>query len=262
LHELYLERVSWLHQQPARVKIIFTLAFILSVSLTPSAAWPAYILYLTLTVSAAILSKIDLGTLTKRALIALPFGLAALPLLFTGADQTLQIGPLTLGYSAAGGLRFISILIKIWLSVQAAILLNATTSFNDLLNGLAQLHMPDIFVAIYSLMWRYLFVIVQEAERMMLARASRSARLPGASRGGNTAAWRASVTGRMAGSLLLRSLERSDRVYLAMQARGYTGRQPESAAEKFSSQEILLVAGVVAILLMILFLGILTGSAV
>lgn len=262
MHELYLERNSWFHQQQARVKIVFTLAFILSVSLTPSAAWPAYILFLTLTVSAAILSRIEIGIILKRALIALPFGLAALPLVFTAADQYIQIGALTVGIHADGLLRFISIMIKIWLSVQAAILLNATTSFNDLLNGLAQLRVPDIFVAIYSLMWRYLFVIVQEAERMMHARACRSARLPGAKRGGNTVFWRAAVTGRMAGSLFLRSLERSDRVYLAMQARGYSGMQPQTAAERFTGQEILLVAGVMMVFLVILFLGIVTGSPV
>lgn len=262
MHELYLERNSWFHQQQARVKIVFTLAFILSVSLTPSAAWPAYILYLTLTISAAILARIEMSTILKRALIALPFGLAALPLIFTAADQTISLGSLVLAYNANGLLRFISIMIKIWLSVQAAILLNSTSSFNDLLNGLAQLRMPEVFVAIYSLMWRYLFVIVQEAERMMHARASRSARLPGAKRGGNTLMWRAAVTGRMAGSLFLRSLERSDRVYLAMQARGYNGAQPQSAAEKFTGQELGLVVVVIMVLLMVLFVGILTGSPV
>jgi len=36
-------------------------------------------------------------------------------------------------------------------------------------------------------------------------------------------AWRARVTGGMAGSLFLRSFERSDRIYAAMAARGYDG---------------------------------------
>jgi cobalt/nickel transport system permease protein len=36
-------------------------------------------------------------------------------------------------------------------------------------------------------------------------------------------AWRAGVAGNMAGQLFLRSYERSDRVYNAMLARGYTG---------------------------------------
>jgi len=39
--------------------------------------------------------------------------------------------------------------------------------------------------------------------------------------------WRARVTGGMAGSLLLRSMERSERVYNAMLSRGYNGDLPE-----------------------------------
>jgi cobalt/nickel transport system permease protein len=40
---------------------------------------------------------------------------------------------------------------------------------------------------------------------------------------GGKLTWRAQVTGAMAGSLFLRSLERSDRIYMAMLARGYDG---------------------------------------
>jgi len=73
-------------------------------------------------------------------------------------------------------------------------------------------------------MWHYLFIIGEEAQRMLRARSSRSgiSRIPSA-RSGGTALWRARVTGEMAGSLFLRSLERSDRVYHAMLARGYNG---------------------------------------
>ncbi|HRQ15330.1 MAG TPA: energy-coupling factor transporter transmembrane component T, partial [Promineifilum sp.] len=77
-------------------------------------------------------------------------------------------------------------------------------------------------VSIIAFMYRYLFVLVEEVERLLRARAARSAQLPGA-RGGGTVGWRAAVTGHMAGQLFVRSLDRSDRVYNAMLARGYTG---------------------------------------
>jgi cobalt/nickel transport system permease protein len=77
-------------------------------------------------------------------------------------------------------------------------------------------------VSIIAFMYRYLFVLVDEVERLLRARTSRSARLPGV-RGGGGLAWRAGVTGHMAGQLLIRSLDRSDRVFQAMQARGYRG---------------------------------------
>ena len=61
------------------------------------------------------------------------------------------------------------------------------------------------------------------ARRLLRARESRSARLPGRP-GGGSIPWRARVAGNMAGQLFLRSYERSDRVYNAMLARGYDGQ--------------------------------------
>ena len=59
--------------------------------------------------------------------------------------------------------------------------------------------------------------------RLHRARQSRSASVAG-HRAGRSVAWRARVTGNMAGQLFLRSYERSDRIYNAMLARGYTGQ--------------------------------------
>jgi cobalt/nickel transport system permease protein len=77
-------------------------------------------------------------------------------------------------------------------------------------------------VAIIGFMYRYLGVISDEAARMNRARASRSAD-PGDGRGGGSLRWRGAVTGHMVGSLFLRSYERSERIYAAMQSRGFDG---------------------------------------
>jgi cobalt/nickel transport system permease protein len=76
-------------------------------------------------------------------------------------------------------------------------------------------------VAIIGFMYRYLAVMGDETERMIRARSARSADPTG--HGGGTVRWRATVTGRMVGSLFLRSYERSERIYAAMQARGFDG---------------------------------------
>ena len=57
---------------------------------------------------------------------------------------------------------------------------------------------------------------------MLRARAARSAAIEGA-RGGGSIGWRARTTGGMVGALFLRSYERSERIYAAMQARGFEG---------------------------------------
>jgi cobalt/nickel transport system permease protein len=200
--------------------------------------------------------------LLTRSLIAFPFMLAALPLVITGPAPTLplHLGQRDLLFSIPGIERFISIAIKMWLSVLAAVLLGATTRFSDLLNALLQLKAPRLLVAVITLMWRYLFVIIEEVTRMQRARSSRSAFTPGTQRAGGSLWWRARVTGGMAGSLFLRALERSDRVYAAMLSRGYTGDLP--AGQVFSipvAEKRLLYPGIL-ILVLLLIIGILTGG--
>jgi cobalt/nickel transport system permease protein len=103
-----------------------------------------------------------------------------------------------------------------------AILLVATTQFPDLMHALRHLRFPHLLVAVISFTYRYLFVLADEVLRLMRAREARSARLTDR-RGGGLVVWRARVAGHMAGQLFLRSYERSERVYNAMQARGYQG---------------------------------------
>jgi cobalt/nickel transport system permease protein len=247
----------------ARLKVIFTLAFVLFLSLTPFQAWPAYILFLALILSVAILSRLGIGFVLKRALLALPFVFAAVPLIFTGPPPYAALPffqGLQLSYSPEGLGRFASIALKSWISVQAAILLAATTRFPDLLIALQQLRIPKLFVAIIGLMWRYLFVISEEVIRMLRARTSRSATVPGARHAGGTVSWRARVTGGMAGSLFLRSLERSDRVYAAMLSRGYTGELPASDSTPLAKNDRRILGLGILILALLWLLGFLTGG--
>ena len=215
---------SLLHELDPRVKFVLTLAFILTTAALPNGAWPIFLLLLSLVLSAAVTSELGLSFVLRRSLVALPFVLAAVSILFTVPGPTLwhgTLGPWTLTISSTGIARFVTILLKSWLSVQAAILLAATTPFSDILQAMRTVRIPRILVAIFQLTWRYLFVLVNEAMQMMRAREARSADPHG--RGGGTLAWRARVTGGMAGSLFLRSLGRGERVYAAMLARGYDG---------------------------------------
>jgi len=252
-----------IHRIDARTKAIFALAFIIFLNLTPSGAWPAYILFTTLICSLALLSRSGMSLILKRSLLALPFVLAALPLIFAGPapqGQVTVLNGLQITYSMEGLSRFASIAVKSWVSVMAAVLLAATTRFPDLLLALEQLRIPKLFVAIIGLMWRYLFVISDEVTRMLRARASRSAIAPGSGHTGGTLLWRARVTGGMAGSLFLRSIERSDRVYAAMLSRGYTGELPSYETIPLSTKDMLTLVLGILLLVLLWALGVLTGG--
>jgi cobalt/nickel transport system permease protein len=213
---------SLIHAMDSRIKLVLVVAFILTSALVPVGAWPVYMILAALVFSAELLSELGLAFYLKRSLLALPFVLAALPVLFTIPGAAIARLPFGLAISAEGVARFVSVALKSWISVQAAVLLASTTTFPDIIIAMRALHMPRLLVAIISLMWRYLFVMADEAVRLTRARAARSGEI-GDQKSGGSITWRARVTGGMAGSLFLRSLERSDRIYMAMLSRGYDG---------------------------------------
>jgi cobalt/nickel transport system permease protein len=234
---------SVIHQMDPRVKVAAAGLLILMISLTPAGAWPAYPLLLAIVLSLAVAAEVSVWFVLKRSLIAVPFALAALTLLFTVPGETVWRLPMT-GWtvSGAGLTRFLAVLFKSWISVQVATVLAVTTHFTDLLWALNSLHVPKLLVAIISFMYRYLFVLADEAFRMARARQARSASPAGVPRAGGSVTWRAKVTGWMVGQLFLRSYERSERVYQAMAARGYQGEVRRLAPPRLATRDLVLGA--------------------
>ena len=222
--DAYQETGSLLHHTDARVKVIVTFVLILLIALTPMGTFGAYVGFFAIVMAGALVARIDPLAVLKRSLIALPFAGAAISLIFTVPGPSLGTVPL-LGWSlsAIGLIRFASILFKSFVSVQVAVLMMQTTHFTDMLWAFGALHVPKVLVAIFSFMYRYLFVLADEALRLTRARDSRSATIKGSSKSSRSIAFRAQTTGRMIGNLFLRSYARSERVYQAMVSRGYQG---------------------------------------
>lgn len=220
----YHESSSFIHRLDPRVKVSVTLAFILSNALLPDGAWIAFALSWLFLLYANGLSKLGILFTFKRSFVALPFALIAITVLFSVPGEALASFHFKwdLTITDAGLLRFVSIVIRSWLSVQMAILLVGTARFPDIVHALEHLRVPSILTTIIAFLYRYLFVLADEVFRLLRARESRSAAVAG-SRSGGSVLWRAGVAGNMAGQLFLRSYERSDRVYNAMLSRGYAG---------------------------------------
>ena len=75
---------------------------------------------------------------------------------------------------SAGWLSFLTILIKFTLTISAALLLIATTSFPGICHALRSLGVPAVFVSQLLFLYRYLFVLIEEALRIVRARDMRS----------------------------------------------------------------------------------------
>lgn len=249
----YHDSTSFIHRLDPRVKVSMTIAFILSNALLPDGAWIAFACSWAFLILVNALSELGILFSFKRSFIALPFALIAITVLFSVPGEPLSkfrflMWDLTI--TDAGLLRFASIVVRSWLSVQMAIMLVATARFPDIVHALEHLHVPSILTTIIAFLYRYLFVLADEVSRLLRARESRSAAAAG-SRSGGSVAWRARVAGNMAGQLFLRSYERSDRVYNAMLSRGYTGHLNTMNPHELHRKDYVVTA--VALILFLLF---------
>ena len=251
------ESVSFIHRLDPRVKVSVTLAFILSNALLPDGAWIAFACSWLFLFLVNMLSDLGFAYSLKRSFVALPFALIAITVLFSVPGNALTsfhflFWDLTI--TDAGFLRFISIVIRSWLSVQMAIMLVATTRFPDIVHALEHLRVPSILTTIIAFLYRYLFVLADEVFRLLRARESRSASVAG-SRSGGSVVWRARVAGNMAGQLFIRSYERSDRVYNAMLSRGYAGHLQTMSPHELHRVDYVTTALALILLLILQLIG-------
>jgi cobalt/nickel transport system permease protein len=205
-----------LHRLDARAKVLVTILFLVSMlsldryevaRLIPYAAFPWLL---------AVLGNIPITIIIRRAALALPFVLMVgifNPLL----DRTvhLHFGPLAV---TGGMLSFSSIVLRALLAVSTGLALVAVTGFDRICRALGRMGLPSIFLVQLEFLYRYIFVLAAEATRMMHARSLRSAK----SSRPSLREYRS-----LLGCLLLRTLDRAERVHQAMLCRGFAGSMSE-----------------------------------
>ncbi|MFH1018099.1 MAG: cobalt ECF transporter T component CbiQ [Pseudomonadota bacterium] len=202
MHHAFLDRYSRLesplHRLPASLKLGSALCLVVMLVVTPSDRHFAFASTAVLLAVAAALSRIPPVFLLKRLLLLEPvvFSIALLQL-----------------FGSHGWGSFLAIVVRSTLCIAAVILLSNTTPFSEILRSLRRIRMPSILVTILALMYRYLFVLIDEAERMQRARRSRTFHRT------KTAKWKSAAT--VASQLFVRSSERAERIYAAMCARGW-----------------------------------------
>jgi len=117
---------SLIHEIDPRIKVVVTIAFIVSNALLPDGAWIAFMLAWFFLLIANTLSGLGIGFTFRRSFVALPFALIAITVLFSipgNPIYTFRVLMWKFTITDMGLLRFVSIVIRSWLSVQMAILL-------------------------------------------------------------------------------------------------------------------------------------------
>ena len=218
MHHAYADQLSSMdspvHRLDPRTKIACTLLYCAIVVSVPTPRWGLLGLCVPPLCGALAVSRLPLGYLLKRCLMLSPLVLTVViffPLTGTGGARVAAIGPLevrTDGLWMGAGIaaRFL-------LTILAVLVLACTTPFAVLLRGLARFRVPRLFIMVLSFLYRYLFVLVDECDRMRRARDSRCPRARGV----------AMAAPGMLAMLFIRTYDRSDRVYAAMLARGFDG---------------------------------------
>jgi cobalt/nickel transport system permease protein len=219
---------SALHRLDPRAKLIALFAAIVIMASESPGRLAPFGVYYAMVMALAIASRTPPRHLALRCAAASPFiwVAALLPLLAlaTDPDKTAQEALL---FGA-------SVLAKAYASILLLTLLTATTAFAQLLWALQTLRAPGALNAIVTLMYRYIFILLDEWRRISNARTCRSG---GRLRGSPTRFYAMQLA-----QVFMRAWERSERVHGAMVARGFRGTLPEPAAGRLQAADLAFLA--------------------
>ena len=236
-----LDRLSYgrtvVHCLDPRVKVVVTLLFLVTVVSFPPHEVAALLPFFLFPVLSLTLGGIPAGFILRKILVVSPFALMIgifNPLLDTGTVAVIAGFPVS-----AGWISFVSILLKFVLTTGAALLLVATTSFPGICHALRRLGCPSLFVSQLLFLYRYLFVLAEEAMRITRARDMRTFGKRGSG---------LTVFVRLAGVLFLRTVDRAGRIYGAMLSRGFRGDIPVLRRCRITFRDLVFLAAATILL--------------
>jgi cobalt/nickel transport system permease protein len=219
-----------IHRRDPRAKVVTTLAFIVTVVSFSKYELSGLIPLVLYPVVLVALGNLPPGYLLGKLLIASPFALVIgifNPLLDRAV--LMQIGPLGI---SGGWISYASILLRFSLTLSAALILISTTGFNSVCLALARMRAPRVVTVQLLLLYRYIFVLASEASRMVKAWSLRSV-------SGRKMSLR--IFSSLVGQLLLRALDRAQRIHMAMLSRGFEGEIHQLRPLRFGAADAFFV---------------------
>ncbi|MGZ4903673.1 MAG: cobalt ECF transporter T component CbiQ [Halobacteriota archaeon] len=211
----YSDRDSPVHRIDPRVKVICVLAFVVLATTSMN----IYSLVASLAIVGIILAvaRVPLTWGYSRALIVVPFaGTFALVKAFTVPGTIIASwGWLTV--TTQGLIIAVNLLLRSYVCVLSIVLLTSTTPFSTLLASLERLHVPPLITSMLSFTYRYIFVFVDEGERLERAKTSRCIERA-------TYPLRLRASAKTIGMVFIRAYERGERIYRSMLSRGFEGK--------------------------------------
>jgi cobalt/nickel transport system permease protein len=201
---------SKIHNLHPNVKLFATLVYIVCVVSFNRYELNRLVPYVFYPVLLMALSEIPFRMILKRTLVTLPFILfAGLSNLIFDRAVILRLGGVAISY---GMVSFLVMILRTFLCTAAVLILVAVTPFNLLMGALKRLCVPEFIVNLFEMIYRYLGTLAEETSGMYTAYVLRCPNGHGVVM---------KHMGSFVGQLLLRSFDRAQRIYDAMQCRGY-----------------------------------------
>lgn len=221
-----------LHRLDARAKVLVTLIYILTVisfgkydlsALVPFFIFPAVMISV---------GRLPAGFILRKVLLLTPF------VLMIGIfnpifdrEVLVRFGPIGI---SGGWISCASIVVRTMLTLGSALILVGVTGLPAICGALERMGMPRTLAVQILFLYRYLFVLSEEATRASRARELRTFGTRGL--GMKTFA-------SLVGHLLLRTWQRAERIHMAMLARGFSGEFHTRRTFFFGVREALFLAG-------------------
>lgn len=225
----------------------FSFTILVLVAASVRTITPLILLFVAIVVL-SVATRIPLRFFLFRVTFFVPLFTAvmALPLIFITPGTPLAVIGFdwySLCITSEGVYKAVHFTLKIWVCVASLTLLVLTTRFSSLLHAMEKFKIPKVFVMMTAVTYRFVFLFVDEACRMVLARESRRV-------GREHLIQVMRSLANIISTLFIRSYERGERVYMAMLARGYTGDVKSLVEMRFQAIDYLF--GIVVISLCVL----------
>lgn len=218
-----------LHKRDPRAKIVALLVFLIVLATTPANAAVTLTIDAALLLAGILIAGLPMANLLLRAAAVLPF--------------SLTFG--LISWLAGEPLRAIGLVEKSYLSTVAVLLLVGTTPLPVLLGGLESLGAPRLLVLVAQFLYRYLFVISEQAQHFRLAAACRQGP-PGKH---HRSRFRAAA-GALA-VLFARSYYRAEGIHRAMMSRAFGGHFRLLSPLRFRAIDGIFTAAIAAFLILV-----------
>jgi cobalt/nickel transport system permease protein len=208
--EQFSSKDTSIHALHPLVKIIVAFLYIVCVVSFDRYAFVRLVPFIFYPVILMALAEIPYSLIFSRLLLALPFTMfAGLSNIFLDRATMFSIAGIGISY---GVVSFFTLVFRALLCVAAVLILVATTPFTSLTGQLRRMKIPEMFIVLFEMTYRYIGSLIEETSIMITAYQLRRNSDKGIDM---------KHMGSFVGQLLIRSFDRAEQVYNAMKLRGY-----------------------------------------